>query len=352
MTEITLKSGRQDFRVTAVLVTAAICLAVVLVACLSIGPTPIDFVEVLNILLGAEPEIQTANQNIVVMLRGPRIAVAVIVGAALAVSGAAFQGFFRNPLADPTIIGVSAGAATAAVAFIVLGHYLTSNGIALNREFGLPISAVFGAIITVLLISKLARKNGDTHIGMLLLAGIALSGLFSAATGFLVFISDDQQLRELMFWTLGATSRADWNKLLLSAPFLLASTYLLTRQGEVINALTLGEASARHLGFDVQRAKTLIVLLTGCAIGISVALTGVLGFLGLIVPHLARQLIGADNRYVLRLSAFIGAIVLLLADVVARNAVAPAELPVGIVCALIGSPFFLFLLMHRRLNLI
>ncbi len=280
-------------------------------------------------------------------LRAPRILLAAASGAALAVSGCAFQGLFRNPLADPSLLGVSTSAATGAVAFIVFGAPVAA-ALALPSVFALPLAATLGGVAGGVFLYALGRRFGALDISALLLTGIALNAVCSSLAGLLVFASDEQQLRELTFWSMGSLARAAWPTLLPALPLLALATGGLLTLGRRLNALALGEAAALHLGYHVPRVKALIVCATSLAVGVSVALSGVVAFVGLIVPHLVRALLGADNRVVLPASAAGGALLMLSADLLARQAVAPAELPIGIVTSLLGGPFFLYLMLRRR----
>lgn len=280
-------------------------------------------------------------------IRAPRVLLAILVGAALAVSGAAMQGLFRNPLADPALLGVSAGAALAAVSVIVLGATLLSGLTGILGTATLPIAAFGGSLVATLLVHRLASRDGHTAVATLLLAGIAINAIAGAATGVLTFVADDNQLRTLTFWTMGSLGGATWSTVAVGAPLILAAIVLIPLHARALNAILLGESEARHLGFELERVKTVLVILVALAVGTAVALSGIIGFIGLVVPHLLRLTIGPDHRWLLPGSALLGAILLLGADLIARTLVAPAELPIGIVTALLGGPFFLWLLASR-----
>ncbi|WP_029029474.1 FecCD family ABC transporter permease [Salinarimonas rosea] len=285
---------------------------------------------------------------VVTGIRLPRLLMGLLVGAALAVAGALMQGLFRNPLADPGLVGVSSGAGLAAGITIVLGERLLPAALGVDPFALLPIGAFLGGLASTLVLYAIATRNGRTSIATMLLAGIALGALAGAASGFLAYLSDDRQLRDLTFWSLGSLGGATWSKLAVVAPILLvtlAATPILAR---ALNALVLGEAEAYHLGVAVERAKAAIVVLVAAAVGASVAAAGVIGFVGIVVPHLLRLAIGPDHRVLLPASALLGAALLVGADIVARTVVAPAELPIGIVTAAIGAPFFLWLLLRKR----
>ncbi len=277
-------------------------------------------------------------------IRMPRIVLGMLVGAALAVSGAVMQGLFRNPLADPGLVGVSAGSALGAISVIVLGAGI----LAPLGGFALPVAAFAGGLVSTAILQMVATRHGRTSIATMLLAGIALAALAMALTGILISMADDRQLRDLTFWQLGSLAGATWPKIGSAGSIIvlaLAATPFLARG---LNALALGEATASHLGVPLQRFKTAAVVSVASAVGASVAVSGGIGFVGIVVPHLLRLAIGPDNRYLLPASALLGASLLLVADAVSRTIVAPAELPIGIVTAVAGAPVFLWILLRKR----
>lgn len=281
-------------------------------------------------------------------IRLPRIALATTVGALLAVAGAIMQGLFRNPLADPALIGVSGGAALAAAATIVLGdRALAAAAVRLPIEI-LPLAAFLGALATTTALYRLATREGRTSIATLLLAGLAVAALTNAAIGLLVFLSDDRQLRDITFWMLGSLSGATWPKVVALTPFLVAVVASVPFIARGLDLLVLGEAEAFYGGIAVEWLKRLSIVLVAAAIGAAVSICGVIGFVGLVVPHLLRLALGPAHRLLLPASALLGAALLLGADTFARVLVAPAELPIGIVTAAIGAPFFLVLLLRQR----
>ncbi len=268
-------------------------------------------------------------------------------GAVLALSGVAMQGLFRNPLADPGLVGVSSGAALGAALAIVFGASL--GGLpAFLAPYLLSLCAFGGGLGGTWLVYRLGRRDGQTSVATMLLAGIALTALSGAVIGLFTYLADDATLRTLTFWNLGSLNGASYPRLwpLLLVALLVACW--LPRRADALNALLLGESEARHLGFDVERLKAELVLCTALGVGAAVAAAGMIGFIGLVVPHLIRLVAGPDHRTLLPASMMAGAILLLLADLLARLALAPAELPIGIVTALIGAPFFLYLLLRGR----
>ncbi|WP_227010436.1 FecCD family ABC transporter permease [Pelagibius marinus] len=315
---------------------------------LAIGPE--QAVTILAAQAGVElPWGFTRQQEAVLLaIRLPRAVAGILVGAALAASGAALQGLFRNPLADPALIGVSNGAALAAAAMIVLGGSLSGVTAVVPLALLLPLAAFGGGLIAVFLVYSIASRDGRTDVATMLLAGVAVTAMTGAGIGFMVFLSDDQQLRDLNYWMLGSLGGITWSRLGAAAPFILAGTLSLTFFARPLNALLLGESEAGHLGFRVERAKRSIVVMAALAAGAAVALTGVIGFVGLVVPHVVRLVAGPDHRLLLPASILFGAALMLLADLFARTLVLPAELPIGILTACVGGPFFIWLLLRRR----
>lgn len=281
-------------------------------------------------------------------IRLPRVVLGALVGATLAVAGATLQGLFRNPLADPALIGVSSGAALAAVAVIVLGATVLQGLNELLGVFTLPLAAFGGGLLTTLLVYRLANVGGRTSVATMLLAGIAINALVGACTGMLTYIADDQQLRSLTFWSMGSLGGANWSQVAAVAPIMILALVVLTLQARALDALLLGEAEAGHLGFDAERIKRQCVVWVALAVGMAVAMSGIIGFLGLVVPHLLRLALGPNHRYVLPGSLLLGATLLITADLAARVSVAPAELPIGMLTAVLGGPFFLWLLWRSR----
>jgi len=299
--------------------------------------------------LAPASEMQALRDHAVIYnIRLPRMVLGTLIGAALAVSGLLMQGLFRNPLADPGLVGVSAGAGLGAVGIIVLGTTALAPLTAFLGIYALQLASFAGGLITTFILYRVATNAGQTAIATMLLAGIALGALAGAVTGVLVYIATDSQLRDLTFWGLGSLSGANWTKVMASGPIILASLVVAGFMGRGLNALTLGEATAGHLGIPVQRFKRVVVVAVAAATGASVAVSGGIGFVGIVVPHLLRLVIGPDHRYLLPASALLGASFLLLADAISRIVVAPAELPIGIVTAAVGGPFFLWILLRKR----
>ena len=268
---------------------------------------------------------------------------------ALAVSGAVMRGLFRNPLADPGLVGISAGSSLGAVAIIVLGGRALAPVTAPLGSFALPFAHVLRhRLAATFILLRHFDAAGRTSVATMLLAGIALAAMAMAFTGILIFLADDRQLRDLTFWSLGSLAGATWQKVAMVAPVIMLALSAAPFLARGLNALSLGEATAGHLGVPVQRLKYVAIVAVSAATGTSVAVSGGIAFVGIVVPHLLRLAIGPDNRYLPPASALLGASLLLLADAVSRTIVAPAELPIGIVTAAVGGPFFLWILLRKR----
>lgn len=332
---------------------ALLACLLVSVAALSvlIGPTSVSLDAVGNAVLsmfGVETSLSLRDQTVLFDIRLPRTVLAALIGAGLAVSGAMMQGLFRNPLADPGIVGVSAGAALAAVAVIVLSAYLPLWLLDITGGFLLPLAAFGGGLLTTLILYRIASRGGETSIATMLLAGIALGAIAGALTGILVFQSTDEQLRDFTFWSMGSLGAATWTRVISILPFITALLVAIPLLSRGLNALLLGDAEAFHLGFDRQKLKRIIILVVAAATGASVAAAGAIGFVGIVVPHVLRLIQGPDHRSLLPACALLGAVLLIGADLISRSIVPPTELPIGIVTAVLGAPVFLSILLGRR----
>ena len=341
------------------------CLAVLLASFfliailgLTTGAVEIGFAQMLRLLAEAagwrpdatdySPYTRETLWTVLWSIRIPRVLLGLLVGCGLAAAGAGMQGLFRNPLADPSLIGVSAGAAMGAVFAIVWHDSAAGWAVGWLGGYRLPVFAMLGAIVVTLVVYRLATAEGKTAVATLLLTGIAVNALASAFVGYMIFLSDARELRDFTFWSLGSLGLATWASLGAVAPFILFPLGGLILQSRALNALLLGEAEAGHLGVDVQRMTVGIIFLSAAMVGTSVAFCGMIGFVGLLVPHLVRLSIGPDHRYLVPASALLGGILLVAADVAARTFFAPEELPIGIVTAVVGAPCFLGLLHYSR----
>lgn len=318
-----------------------LAILVIGIASLAIGASPVPVKRVIASLMGNGE----ARDNLVVLsLRLPRMVAALVVGAGLGVAGAAMQGLYRNPLADPGLIGVSAGAALGAIAMIVLGGRIGAPlGI-----WAVPAGAFVGALAATLLTQAIgAMRRDEGRTASLLLGGIAINAIVGVVIGILNFLADDRQLRDLTFWSMGNVGRADWSGILLLLGAMVIGILIIFRQARSLDALALGESPARHLGVDISGMRLRIVLATALMVGTATALCGMIGFVGIVVPHLVRLTLGAGHRLLLPISALGGSLLLLSADLAGRTIAAPLELPVGLMTGALGAPFFLWLLTRR-----
>lgn len=295
---------------------------------------------------------ESTQSAVLLAIRGPRMVTAIVVGAGLAAAGAAMQGLFRNPLADPGLLGVSSGAAVgvaAALLGLLPGLQLLSAGAAAPlAQVTLPLAAFIGGVMATAVVVRLARIRGRTTVAGMLLAGIAVNALAGAGLGLAGYLADDAQLRNLSLWLLGSLGATTWTSLAIATPAMVLAVVLLMRCADALNVLQLGEAEALQLGVPVEALQRRIVALVALAVGTAVAFTGAIGFVGLVVPHLGRLLFGPDHRLLLPVAVLLGPTLLLLADALARTIAAPAELPIGIITALLGAPIFLGLLARHR----
>ncbi len=326
----------------------------VLVGCWAtgVGAVPISIPEVINIVgnkLGFIKSTYSEQQAIILtVIRLPRVILGILVGAVLGIAGASMQGIFRNPLADPGLMGVSSGASMFAVASIVLEVQLALPFDEAYSLYRLSAMAFVGACLSTFVVYNLAKTEGKPLISTMLLVGIAINALAGAITGLLTYVATDAQLRSIQFWSLGSVGGATWQNLQLAFPLLLLPIVGLSVQGKALNAFVLGEDQAEYLGINTTALKKRVVIFSTLGVGVSVALCGSIGFIGLLIPHIMRLLVGANHRLVLPASALGGSIVLTLADLLARTLVAPAELPLGIITALLGTPVFIWMLLQNR----
>ncbi|MGC9452560.1 MAG: FecCD family ABC transporter permease [Oceanipulchritudo sp.] len=332
--------------------------AVVMLGMVSLGSGAMDtpFGKVMGVVLegvslGQWPvEVEERLATVVWEIRLPRILVGILVGSALATAGACLQGLFRNPLADPALIGVSSGGAIGAIVAIgSMGAVVPAAG--LGGSLHVPACAMAGAMGASFLVYRVARIAGKTHISTLLLAGIAVNALAGALVGAILYLSDNDALRRFTFWTLGSLHTTTWKSFWLMLPFILGPLLVLPWYRTALNAFLLGEAQAYHLGFNTQWVKRVVIGLCAVMVGTTVAFCGLIGFVGLVVPHLVRLIWGPDFRRLIPASAMMGALLVLAADLLARTVNAPSEVPIGVVTSLVGAPFFLYLIDRRKRKL-
>ena len=321
-------------------------LPVALLAALLTGPIFISPLDLIEIYFYPGETKNTQQHLILSSIRLPRLLLGCFIGISLAVCGAAMQGLFRNPLADPSLIGVTSGASAGASCVIVLGGAWIEQAVV-----GLPLVALgasLGGLVAVVIVYRIATSHTGTAVATMLLAGIAISAVAGALNNLFQYFADNDMLRRISLWQMGSLDGANWQRVTIAAAVALVLVIVLPRLSVALNALLLGESEARHLGIDVERLKRLLIILTAVGVGSAVALAGVIAFIGLVVPHIVRLLIGPDHRFVIPASALAGAILLVLADSLARVIVAPAELPTGILTALLGAPVFFSLLVQQR----
>ncbi|EGR2844235.1 iron ABC transporter permease [Vibrio parahaemolyticus] len=330
------------------LITLSGFLAFIAIASITVGPMNISFTDSLRGLIGAHSELAPHIQLVINEIRLPRTILCMFIGAILAICGVVMQGLFRNPLAEPGIIGVSAGAALGGAFAIVVFAEFSQNHPQLMNLAALPLFAFLGGALTTVLVYWLGTNKFGTSVTIMLLAGVAISALSGAAIGFLNFSADDQMLRDLTLWSMGSLAGANWAGIGLASVTLVVLLFWFHKKAMSLNALLLGESEARHLGVPVQKLKRQLILLSAVGVGVTVSICGAIGFIGLVIPHLGRMLAGPDHRTLLPISALLGALLLTCADMIARVLLAPAELPVGIVTALIGAPFFIYLLFQQK----
>lgn len=330
-----------------------VLLIIIAIGAISIGALGISPAQIGNIILYKVGLTSTVNfseiqEKVFWVIRLPRVVMAIIIGATLAISGVGMQGIFRNPLAEPGIVGIGSGASLAAVSFIVLGKYIfgSINGIA--GQYGLNIVTFIGALIAMILVYRISKQSGKTNITIMLLAGIAINALAGALTGFITISANEQQLRTITFWSLGSLGGANWTSVMSILPFCLATIIGIPLLGKQLNALSLGEQDASYFGINTERLKNIVMYLCAFGVGASVAVAGIIIFVGLVVPHIIRMVIGPEHKKLGIASAIGGGILLTLADLISRTIAAPIEIPIGIITSIAGGPFFLYLLLREK----
>ena len=304
------------------------------------------------VMFGESDANQLQTIGIILNLRLPRALVTALIGAVLGLTGAALQGLFRNPLADPALVGVSAGATLFAAISILLAGYFVTIFSFVGIGLMMAIAAFLGALIASVIIYKLSSRYGHTDMSTMLLAGIAFNALAAAITGLIVYMADDSQMRSIAFWTMGSLAGTSWRELWIMLPFFVLSAIIILRRWKSLNAFSLGEREAKYLGENTNSLKREVLLASALGVGAAVAFCGIISFIGLIVPHLVRMTFTANHKLLLPGAALMGANILLLADLLCRTMAAPAEIPIGIITAIIGVPFFLWLIVrnHSRFN--
>lgn len=306
---------------------------------------------VLGQFIKDDPALSLSDKYVIWDVRAARIIMAILIGSMLAVSGTSLQGLFKNPLATGDLIGLTSGATLLAAIAIVLGGHFREY-LPEMVQFSLTgISAFVGALLAMMLVYRISTSGGKTNVVMMLLSGVAITAIGFSITGFLIYISKDEQLRDLTFWNMGSLAAATWTKNIVLTIVLIVSYIILLPKGKALNAMMLGEKDAQHLGINVERLKKQIVVLTALMVGTCVAFSGTIGFVGLIVPYILRLLFKSNYSFILPLSAVFGSILLLVADTFSRSVVQPSELPIGILTALMGGPIFIAILIKFKKSL-
>ena len=326
----------------------AACILSICIGAVKISASELGSIIAYRLGLSKEMNFTTQQEAVFFTLRLPRVILGVLVGSTLAIAGATMQGLFRNPLAEPGLIGISSGASLFAVTMIVLEAKFFSFMTAAFGYYALSIAAFIGACITTFIVYRLAMRKGKADITTLLLAGIAINALAGSFTGLLTYVASDDQLRNITFWSMGSLGGASWKTISAILPFVLIPLIALPFFSKALNALALGESQAGHMGINVGLIKKMAIVLATLGVGASVAVSGMIGFIGLVIPHILRMAFSADNRLVIPGSAVLGAAVLVLADLIARTLDTPAELPIGILTAIIGTPVFIYIIMVER----
>jgi len=317
----------------------------------TIGPMQIPALDVLKVIVKNLPLLgnlveggsSPLKEAVVIQVRLPRIFAAAIVGIALAVAGVVLQGLLRNPMADPYVIGISAGASLGASLAITFGIGFSLWGV-LNS---VPLMAFITALCTVFIVYNIARKGGGVPMLTLLLVGVAVNSFLLAVVSFIEMVSGEA-LHVIIFWMLGSFAVCNWNYVKIALPFVTVGVVLIYVFARDLNIILLGEEQAHHLGVDIERLKKIMLVCASLITAAAVSISGIIGFIGLIIPHITRILVGPDHRILIPSSALAGAIVLILCDTIARTIIRPAELPVGIITSLLGCPFFIYLLRERK----
>ncbi|MGM0900745.1 MAG: FecCD family ABC transporter permease [Bacillota bacterium] len=330
-------------------ILASVFLLIAMLLGISIGTVSVPALDIIGII-GAEifryspnESIDPMHSNIVMNIRLPRVILAGLVGASLAIAGAAFQGLLRNPLADPYTLGVSSGASVGAVITLFFGVTIPFAGM-----FTLPILSISFAFLTIMMVLFFARRiDRGMKVETIILTGIIFSSFLGAFISLMIALTGDE-LRQIIGWLMGSVSMRGWEYINIIFPFFLIGSFILLMNAKEINAMSFGEERAQHIGVNVQRRKMLVLIAGSILTGAAVAVSGTIGFVGLVIPHLTRLLWGPDHRHLLPLSILTGSGFLILADLVARTIISPTELPIGVITSMIGAPVFAIILMNRR----
>ncbi|MCP1299868.1 iron ABC transporter permease [Chryseobacterium sp. S0630] len=336
------------------LIISAVLLAII--AVLSLNTGVYDFGEnspfrALWQFIKGDSGLSLSDKYVIWDVRAARIIMAILVGSMLSVSGTSLQGLFKNPLATGDLIGLTSGATLlAAIAIVLGGHFKEYLPEAVQFSL-VGIAAFIGSFLSMMLVYRISTSGGKTNVVMMLLTGVAITAIGFSITGFLIYISKDEQLRDLTFWNLGSLAAATWTKNIILAIVAIIAYIILLPKGKALNAMMLGEKDAQHLGINVERLKKQIIIIVALMVGSCVAFSGTIGFVGLIVPYILRLLFKSNYTFILPLSAMCGSILLLTADTFSRSIVEPSELPIGILTALMGGPIFIAILVKFKKSL-
>ncbi|HCN47584.1 MAG TPA: iron ABC transporter [Chryseobacterium sp.] len=334
--------------------TSTILLAIIAVWSINTGVYDFDgksAFEVLGKVIQGDPDLSLSDKYVVWDVRAARIIMAILIGSMLSVSGTSLQGLFKNPLATGDLIGLTSGATLlAAIAIVLGGHFKEYLPEAVQFSL-VGISAFLGSFLSMMLVYRISTAGGKTNVVMMLLTGVAITAIGFSITGFLIYISKDEQLRDLTFWNLGSLAAATWTKNTILAVVMGIAYIILLPKGKALNAMMLGEKDAQHLGINVEKLKRQIIIIVALMVGSCVAFSGTIGFVGLIVPYILRLIFKSNYAFILPLSAVCGSILLLAADTFSRSIVEPSELPIGILTALMGGPIFIAILVKFKKSL-
>ncbi len=342
---------RDDSKKNFLLILMLVLLGLTLISNVFIGAFDIFLEEIKNLI--TNPKDNKLIYEVLVQIRIPRVLLGLVVGMAFGLCGTIMQTMFRNPLADPTLIGVASGASAGVVlVMFAISFFPIFAQSFLMSSFVIPLSAFLGAMITIILIYKLSIVYGKVSVPMMLLGGIAINSLIGALIGIFSYISDDGALRSFTFWTLGSLNTATYNSVFILVPINVFILFIVLKRKDELNLLLLGEDEAKNAGVNTEVLKKLLIICVALGIGISVAFCGIISFIGLIVPHISRMIVGSNHRYILAFSAMMGAFTLIWADTLSRIVIQPAELPIGIITAIVGAPFFMYLLFKSKKEMV
>ncbi|MEW6622529.1 MAG: iron chelate uptake ABC transporter family permease subunit [Bacillota bacterium] len=349
---MTVQGKHQVFKYPFGLIALLLLLFFVCLAAITIGPADISLSQSGRTLLAQAPgisafvsldDVSVNRQAIILQVRLPRVLLAALVGIALATVGAAFQGLLKNPMADPYIIGISSGAALGATVAIITGLS------AIAGYFAVPWLAFIGALVSTFTVYNIARVGHRIPVYTLLLAGVALSAFMSAIMSFLMVMSS-KEMHQVVFWLLGSFSARNWGHVQAAAPLIIVGVLLLNCFARDLNVMLFGDETAQHLGIDAEKVKKVLLVLGAFTAAAAVSVSGTIGFVGLIVPHAVRLVIGPDHRVLLPASAMVGGILMVITDTVARTLLGSVEIPVGVITAILGGPFFIYLLKKKKMT--